>query len=556
LKNDFLPSIYIGFLFSLVIPVVLYHYRFLDDNSLCRWEWVFAEGPPRILFGFTVVIGVGSLLLSKLSWPKNTPLFLGLIAFLVGIGLWSEPEILIDASRYFTQAKYLKVYGIREFWQGWGDDLSAWTDLPLLPFFYGLVLTGLGESRIYIQIFTTLFFVGSVLTTYLLAKDLWDEETGLLAGLLLLCQPYLLLHIPLMLVDLPTMFFLVLTSYTFSRALIIGTPRWVLMAVISIFCLFWVKYSAWLMLTILPVIFMVYYNQDPKKSRRIALQTIALALLFILPIFIGLRDVILEQLRLLIDYQRPGLNRWSESFLSTFFFQIHPLVTLAALFGFGAALLKKDRKIIIPCFLIILLVLILQVKRIRYLMPIFPLLAITAAYGIRRLPSQRLQKYLVLSSLGSSLIMTFGALLPFTKHLSITNIQNSGRFLNTLDSSNIAVFTAHQAAKDANFKINIPLLDLYTHKRIYSLDSITEVELKPIDKTSSFRFSWEQKLPDFYQPPIAGNELRDPLVVISLGLPRLPADILTRTSQYRYVKEFKQNTRLFSYKTFATIYYD
>lgn len=488
--------------------------------------------------------------------PRNKPLFLGVVALLVGIALWGEPEIIMDTSRYFTQAKYLKIHGVEAFWRQWGGEISAWTDLPLLPFFYGLILSGVGESRLYIQVFTTLIFIGSVLLTYLFARDLWDEETGLLAGLLLLCYPYLLLHVPLMMVDLPTMFFLILTVYTFYRALLQGSRWSIFMAALAIFCLFWVKYSSWILLTVLPVIFLVHTSGNPRKTRGVALQTMALALLLILPLLIGLWEVIDGQLKLLIEYQRPGLKRWSESFISTFFFQTHPLVMIAALSGLGIGLFKRDKKILIPAYLIVLLVLILQVKRIRYLMPIFPLVAIAAAYGIRQLSSQRLRKFLVLSSLGASLTLTFGAYLPYAKQLSIANIKECGRFLDTLAADDIAVYTTPQNAKQANLKINIPLLDLFTSKRLYSLIPSAEEKSPPLELTSSFRFSWEQKLPDFYQPPPEGTDNRTPLVVISSGPPHLPPALLERVSHYHQMKAFKQNTGLFRYTTFATLYYE
>ncbi len=556
LKNYSWPSVLLGILFSIVLPVLLYHFRALDNNSLCRWEWVFRDGPPLLLYGVTVVTAGAALFLSRLAWPGRKPLFLGVIAFLVGISLWGEPELIMDASRYFSQAKYLEVHGIKAFWQGWGGEISAWTDLPLIPFLYGLVFAGLGEARIFIQILTTCFFVGAVLLTYLYGKDLRDEETGFLAGLLLLCHPYLLLQIPLMMVDLPTLFFLILTLYTFSRALRDGGHRSIALAACAIFLLFWAKYSAWLLLTVLPVIVLARSPADYKKAGWAAAKTLALVLLFSLPLLIGLWEVVWAQLKLLVEYQRPGLSRWSESFFSTFFFQIHPLVSLAALSGLGIGLYKKDKRLIGPAYLLFLLLIILEVKRIRYLVPIFPLLAVAAACGLRRLPGQRLRKFLVLSALGGSLTLVFGGFLPFTGELSTTNIQQSGRFLNSLAAEEIAVYTAPQSARNPNLLINIPLLDLFTNKRIYSLNGLVDAEPPALEMKSSFRFTWEQQLPDFYRPPEGALNKAAPLVVIYSRTPRLPAAIRERVSRYRQVRAFEQSSDLFGYKTLVKVYFD
>ncbi|MFN2365557.1 MAG: hypothetical protein ABR523_03725 [Desulfurivibrionaceae bacterium] len=198
----------------------------------------------------------------------------------------------------------------------------------------------------------------------------------------------------------------------------------------------------------------------------------------------------------------------------------------------------------------------MEVKRIRYLVPIFPLLAIAAACGIKCLPGQRLRKFLVLSALGASLTLVFGAFLPFTGELSATNIQKSGRFLNSLAADEIAVYTAPQSARKPNLLINIPLLDLFTHKRIYSLNGSVDPEPPAVEMKSSFRFTWEQQLPDFYQPPEGALNKAAPLVVIYSRTPHLAPAIRERISRYRRVRAFEQSSGLFGYKTLVKVYYD
>jgi hypothetical protein len=91
----------------------------------------------------------------------------------------------VDASRYFTQAKHLELYGVKYFVSEWGKDINAWTDMPLVPFLYGVVFSIFGETRIYIQILNTTFFSLTAVLTFELGKILWDEETGFFAGVLL-----------------------------------------------------------------------------------------------------------------------------------------------------------------------------------------------------------------------------------------------------------------------------------------------------------------------------------------------------------------------------------
>ena len=131
----------------------------------------------------------------SLSGPYS-PLFLFVFSFAGILPLWNEPESIIDASRYFLQAKSLKEYGIAYFFNEWGQDIDAWTDMPLIPFIYGLIFKFLGEVRAYIQAFTTLLFASTVVLTYFIGKILWDEETGFNAGLLLMGHHIFLCRCP------------------------------------------------------------------------------------------------------------------------------------------------------------------------------------------------------------------------------------------------------------------------------------------------------------------------------------------------------------------------
>ena len=65
-----------------------------------------------------------------------------IVSFAVSAMFWQEPEMIVDASRYFTQAKHLELYGFGYFFREWGNGINAWTDLPAIPFLYGVALCG------------------------------------------------------------------------------------------------------------------------------------------------------------------------------------------------------------------------------------------------------------------------------------------------------------------------------------------------------------------------------------------------------------------------------
>ena len=164
-------------LLSLAAFLTLFVFRAQDDNRLTSWQWVFADAD---VFRIAPILIVGLLLayaLARVPLPRHRPTsVLFVLAFAVGAISWVEPEVIVDASRYFTQAKHVELYGVGYFFREWGGQIAAWTDLPLIPLLYGLIFSLLGEERIFIQIFTTLLFSGTVVLTYLIGRGIERER--------------------------------------------------------------------------------------------------------------------------------------------------------------------------------------------------------------------------------------------------------------------------------------------------------------------------------------------------------------------------------------------
>ena len=145
-------------------------------------------------------------------------------------------------------------------------------------------------------------------------------------------------------------------------------------------------------------------------------------------------DVILGQLELLQSYQVPGLRRWEESFTSTFLFQIHPFITGAALFSAYAAFKQRDARYAIILWLPLLLVL-LEIKRIRYLLPVFPMLALMASYGLREIATGKSGNTVVLCIVASSMVLMVFGFLPFAQKASAANLKQAGEYLDSLQAA-------------------------------------------------------------------------------------------------------------------------
>ncbi len=572
-----LISVLTGFTF-----ILLFILRASDDNRLTSWEWVFNGVDAASVF---LVIFVGSLALiqfSKISLPlRNTAFFLFLCAFVVCVPLWNEPEIVVDASRYFTQAKYLEVYGIGRFVKEWGKDIAAWTDLPLVPFLYGLIFRFAGESRLYIQIFTTLLFSSTVVITYFIGKELWDEDAGFLAGLLLLGSPYLLIQTSLMLADVPTMFFLDLAVFAFIKGLTGKGPGSAVLAGLCIFLALFSKYSTGPMLSILAVIVLIYCRKSysgiraqsdppdsgssliegkpggPKPVKGLLLRgasMISVAVLLAGAICLYKSEVFVEQIRLLMSYQEPGLKRWGESFVSTFLFQIHPFITVSAVISAWMAFRKRDGRFLIVSWLVILM-LVFQIRRIRYVLPLFPMVALMASYGLREVRDREIRRFIVLCILLASLSAVYLAYLPFAQKMSAVNLRDAGAFLNTLEEKDIEVLTFQPREPVLNPAVSVPLLDLYTDRKIiYHYESSIFVPKEDV-KTSSLRFTWEYRNPQYYEEKGTSARENPVKVVIAGELDDVfPLYVSMKTRDYQVVRAFIEDEGVFQHKTFVAVY--
>jgi len=526
-----------------------------DDNRLTSWQWVFIETRAWLVSLLILPALALAWLGAALRVPrpyKATLLFLA--AFVAGMLVWSEPEVIVDTSRYFSQAKYLAVFGVAEFFKAWGQEVTAWTDLPLIPFIYGLTFTVFGESRAGIQIVTTLFFAGTVTLTYLLGKALWDESVGFYGGALLLGMPYLLTQVPLMLVDIPTMFFLTLAIYVTCQAITRGTLPLLLLSAVAITLALLAKYSTWPMLSVVPLIVLVQWQHGWRAlAWRSAVITTGVLVLMGL-VLAWKSGVITEQLNLLMRYQMPGLGRWEETYVSTFLFQIHPIVSIAAVCSIIIALHQRDPRYLIIAWMLLLIVLF-EIKRIRYTLITFPMLALMAAYALRQIKEKRIANFLVLCTVGSAIVIGTLGFSAFLKTTSAVNIQHAGMYLNTMDAESVEVIVLPQTRSSINPAVSVPILDLFTNKQlIYKHDArVNPPPQTNVLATSPVRFSWEYTSAPYYA---ATSTARSQIIAVIASSPNqvLPASVAERLKGYRLVIAFKQNEAIFKYTTIVNIY--
>lgn len=543
----------ISFCTLIVIPL-LYIGRIADDNALTSWKWVFpATGIVQVFAGLILALPCAYWLSGlRLCGPRACALLPG-ASLLAILPLWQEPEAIIDASRYFVQAKSLSAYGVDHFLNEWGRSIPAWTDMPLVPLLYGLIFKWVGEARIFVQAFNTLLFALTCHLTLLIGKKLWDEETGLNAGLLLSGVPYLLTQVPLMLVDVPAMFFLSLAIYAFLSAVEKGGLAWTGVAAVSLFLALFSKYSVWLMLGIVPVISLVVMAGDAKATfRRSGAVLLAAGVLAGAVIFLRF-DLFREQMMILWTYQWSGLGRWQEGYISTFLFQSHPFLALLALLGIYRALRRKDRRFLVAGWFAVF-VFVLQVKRMRYILPLFPLFALMAAYGLNAFGDRSVRLFICLCIVASSVAIAYFAYVPFLNSISMVNLRNAGRYLDTLECNSVEVYALPQKDSSGSTFASVPLLDYHTGKNIFSAQEWPAHPENGDTRQSSLRFTWETRKPELYATtdPAGGCALA---VISSEAIENAPAALTgAGLGPLEELKRFELASGIFKYQTFVTVF--
>ena len=350
-----------------------------------------------------------------------------------------------------------------------------------------------------------------------------------------------------------------LSIYLFIRVVDAGSTGRVIAAACSICIAFFCKYSVWPMLSVLPVISLVYYFRKEGDLRRDVLQTtlrvFLLSLLLIgVPMLLKL-DVVISQIKLMMEFLRPSLGRWTETWASIYLFQINPAITIAAAASIFLAAWNRDLKYLIVVWLPFLAV-FFEIKRVRYILPAFPLLTLMAARGLLSLRDRDLRKVIVASVVATSLATSFFLYRPFLKQWSAINLEEAGQFLDTLDVDAVEVIAVPQQKYPVNPAVAVPLLDLSTHKRVF-YHYVPGASTPDEDyRTSRFRDSWEYRNPPYYESGANQPAGKKAVAVILADVKdKIPPELTDTIGRLHHTKSFTTFFPFSANQTIVRIYW-
>jgi len=355
-----------------------------------------------------------------------------------------------------------------------------------------------------------------------------------------------------MLVDIHTMFFLLLAVWSFLYGLEQGRV-WPFLSAFAIVLALFSKYSTWPMLGVLGIITLFSLPAQPKTIIRRSISTAATTFCFLGIIYLWKGGLIQQQLHFLRTYQMAGLQTWQEGYPSAFFFQSHPFIILAALYGTYRAIRTLDKKILIIGWFAAL-VFFLELKRVRYLIPLIPFIALTASYGLQAIKNSRFQRYIAYSGVVSSVVIALMVYRPFLAETSMANLKEAGRYLNSLASEAVEVYCLPQANSLGNTAVTVPILDMYTDKIIYQEQSWNSAEGARRAQNVSLRFTWELTQPVYYRDKkYSGKKL--PLAVIaSAPFIELPGPLLEKYPAAKLRTSFSKTSGIYRYQTFVAVF--
>lgn len=548
-------SLALVFLCNIAIVLLLFTFRYLDDNRLVSWAWVMNN---TTLFTSLLLLLpglVGAVLITRVPIEYHRlPWFLFIASFLVTLPLWSVPEVYVDSARYLAQAQVISDHGIFYFLREWGHAVPAWTDLPLVPMIFGLVSNLFVENRIVVQIVNSLFYSGTIVLAFITGEMLFNRTVGFFSSLFLLGMPYLLIQTPFMMVDVATMFFLSLAIFLVLKYILTGDLRWGVLAIIATPLALMSKYSAVAVIVCLFAGIWIVHGKISKQTVRQLMFLIAGTSMLLIPFLVGKYDVISQQLMLLFQYQVPALNRWQESHVSTFFFQIHPFISLAAVAAMVIAWRQGNTRALCLSVLVLLL-LVTGIQRSRYLLILFPIVALLAAYALATIIDPKPGALIAGLITLTSLLITYNAYAPFLHGSSSDNLHQAGQYLNTLPEQQVQVFVLPQTRSSINPNISLPLLDIYTHKELllgkseFVFDDVREWNAA----TSPLRFTWS------YDPVARYRKSEDIDADAIVVIGNEPAQISAFEQQdefkgYYPAKTFFGQEGVFNYSTIVSVY--
>ncbi len=303
-----------------------------------------------------------------------------------------------DEENSFKAATILATEGVRPFFAQYAkiDWLGRWHP-PLTPVLYGFALRLFGVKLFVMRLVTLALAMMTVIITYLIGRQLYDRETGLMGAFLLLSFPLFLRQGTVAMTDVPVTFFFALTMLLVFY--LVQKPRYWL-AVVTGLCLgagFLTKYT---MVFIGPVLlsYLVVNAQFRRALLYLTVVGLVAGIVMVGWLFYAYQLGVLahQQTNIVTEFEPAyflttldGLKWLVDSIMTKFTsaLGVYNLPPIAVGLWYLARQRRQADLLILLWSSIISIILIFTLPDHRYFMPTFPAIALIMAQGLKRLSS-------------------------------------------------------------------------------------------------------------------------------------------------------------------------
>ncbi len=303
-----------------------------------------------------------------------------------------------DEENSFKAATILATEGVRPFFDQYAkiDWLGRWHP-PLTPVLYGFALRLFGVNLFVMRLVTLVLATTTVIITYLIGRQLYDRETGLVGTFLLLSFPLYLRQGTVAMTDLPVTFFFALTMLLVFY--LVQKPTYWLAVVTGLIlgAGFLTKYT---MVFIGPVLLSYFVVNTQFRRRILYLMVTGLVASIVMAGWFGYAyqiGVLTHQETNIITEFEPayflttsdGIKWLLDSILTKFTsaLGVYNLPLIALGLWYLARRRRQADLLILLWFAIVSLILLFTMPDHRYFMPTFPAIALLMAQGLKKIPS-------------------------------------------------------------------------------------------------------------------------------------------------------------------------
>lgn len=312
---------------------------------------------------------------TKILRTPNFFLYSILIFFIISkiLFLLYENNVWWDAAVYIGMGKYIFSLGDAGFWEAsrpivWPIILGFLWKINLDVIFHGKILS-------------LLFSLGVLILTYLIAKQIFDKKIALISIILLTLSSTFYLFSTLMLTGIVSTFFILLGIYLFLE-------KKFLLSGIFFGLGFMTRFLQLSLFILILILFLIY----SRKGKSLIRNTISLIIGFSLPVvpYLTINSFLYGNVLHPFSFQlflsqNSGWPRFEP--LSFYFIQLFMESFLYVFAILGLFLLFRklnfQKSIVVYSFLVLFIFFnIIKQKEMRFLLMLFPFLAILVSYGI------------------------------------------------------------------------------------------------------------------------------------------------------------------------------